>query len=182
MPRVVSSTSSLQPKSPGQRWTLKPVQAASCRRPGRRRPRPRPGAHRGGADQCSSDARTGHRAGRAVAPEHVLQRLSDLGSSINRPCERRLRVGNIEGQDDRGAADRGAGEHPHLRKLIRYLQDAVADAQLNRHQAPVRYRDPADLRRTERLAVEHGGTLGALNDDVRSDSHWAYIRASHSQS
>jgi hypothetical protein len=32
-----------------------------------------------------------------VALERVLQRLSDLGSSINRPCERRLRVGNIEG-------------------------------------------------------------------------------------
>jgi hypothetical protein len=47
-----------------------------------------------------------------VPPEHVLQRLSDLGSSINRPCERRLAVGDIEGQDDRRAADRGGASTP----------------------------------------------------------------------
>jgi len=40
-----------------------------------------------------------------VAPEHVLQRLPDLGSSINRLSEHRVRVGDIQGQDDRCAAD-----------------------------------------------------------------------------
>jgi hypothetical protein len=49
------------------------------------------------------------------------------------------------------------------------MHEAVADAQLNRHQPPVGCGYPAELLRVEGLAVERGSALGALNDDVGSD-------------
>src|SRR5829696_4342180 len=51
------------------------------------------------------------------------------------------------------------------------MQRAVADAQLHRHQPAVRRRDPVQLLRPERVAIEGDCALRALNDDVRSDGH-----------
>ena len=69
----------------------------------------------------------------------------------------------------------GGGEHAHLGELVGEMHEAVADAQLDRHQPPVGRGDPAELLGAEGVAVEGGGALGALNDDVRGDLHRASV-------
>jgi hypothetical protein len=44
-----------------------------------------------------------------VAPEHLLQRLTDLGAGRHRLGEHRLGVGDVERQENRSAADRPRG-------------------------------------------------------------------------
>jgi hypothetical protein len=106
-----------------------------------------------------------------VAPEHVRQGLTHLGAGRDRLREHRIRVGHSESEHDRCAADRRRGEHAHFGELISDVQHAVADAQLHGHQPPVGRRDPFDLLRAERVAVEAGSALGDLNNDVWSDGH-----------
>jgi hypothetical protein len=108
-----------------------------------------------------------------VAPEHVLHRLSGLGSGRDRLCEDRVGVGDIKGQDDRCAADRGWGEDAQLGELVREMQPPVTDPEHNRHQSPVGRRDSADLLGAESITVEGGGALGARDNDVWCDRHEA---------
>lgn len=49
-----------------------------------------------------------------VAPNHVRQRLMNLGARSDRPREHHLGVGDIEGEDDRRASDRGRRERTQL--------------------------------------------------------------------
>jgi AraC-like DNA-binding protein len=107
----------------------------------------------------------------AVAPEHVLQRLSDLGSGGDRLGEHGVGVGNLEGKDDGGSADRGRGEDAQLWELVGEVDSAVVEAQLDGHQASVRRGDSVDLFGAEGITVERGGALGALDHEVRSDGH-----------
>ena len=135
----------------------------------RRRPRPRRAGCRAGAARCSSGARTGLRSGRADRPKHIRERLTDLGARHNGLREYGVGVGNIESEYDRRAADRRRREHAHLGELVSDVQHSAANPQLNRHQPPVRRRDPINLLGAERLAVEGSSALGALNNDMRSN-------------
>jgi hypothetical protein len=108
-----------------------------------------------------------------VAPEHVSQRLADLRARRDGLRENRLGVLDLDREHDRRPADRGRSEHAHLRELVRDVHDVAADAQLHRHQPPVRSRNPLELLGAESIAVEVDGTVGALDDDVRSDRHTA---------
>ena len=115
-----------------------------------------------------------------VAPERVRKRLTDLSAGRDRLREDGLGVGDVEGEDDRCAADRRCREHAELGELVGQMHEAVADAQLDRHQPPVGRGDPAELLGAEGVAVEGGSALGALNDDVRSDLHRASVPSRHS--
>ena len=110
-----------------------------------------------------------------LAPEHVRQRLADLGAGRDRLREYRFGVGDIEGKDDRRAADRGRGEHPHLGELIRQVQQPAADAQPDRHQPPAGDRDPVEFLGAEGVPVESGSAVGALDNDMRGDRHDATV-------
>ena len=65
----------------------------------------------------------------------------------------------------------GGASTSHLGELVRQVQQAAADPELDRHQPPVGHRDPAHLLRPERLGVEDGGAFRALDHDVRDDWH-----------
>src|SRR5579859_3032187 len=106
-----------------------------------------------------------------VAPEHVGRRLAYPRPGRDRACEPRVGVVDLQRQHHRRAADGGRGQHPQLGKLVRQVQQAAADPELDRHQPPVRYRDPAHLLGPECLGVEGCGALGALDHDVRDDWH-----------
>jgi hypothetical protein len=112
----------------------------------------------------------------AVAPEHVRKRLSDLSPRRQRPRERRLRIAHGETEDNRGPAQRRRPDHPHLRELVRDVQHAVADPQLDRHESPVGGGNPCDLLCSERVPIEPGGLIGAANDEVRCDGHARNLR------
>jgi len=111
-----------------------------------------------------------------VAPEHLLEGLANLGASSDRLREDRLSIGDVECQDDAGSTDRGWGEHPHLWELVGYVEEAVTDAQLDRHESAVRRRDPLDLLGAECVSVEGGSAVGALNDYVCGDRHAVKVR------
>ena len=113
-----------------------------------------------------------------IAPERVLQRLADLGAGGDRLREDRVRIGDVKRQHHGSPTDGGWGEDPHLWKLVGHVEEAVIDAQLNRHEPAIRSRDPLDLFGAERVAVEGGSAVGALNDDVCGDRHAATYVAS----
>jgi hypothetical protein len=96
-----------------------------------------------------------------VAAERLVQGLTNLGSGHERLREDRLGVLEVEREDDGGAADREWRQHTELRELIRQMQPAVADPQLNRHEPPVGRGDAGQLLCLEGLAVEGRGALGA---------------------
>ena len=69
-----------------------------------------------------------------VTPEHHRQRLTDLCARRHRLREHHLSVSDVESLYDGRSANRGWGEHPHLRELIGDVQQTVANPQLDRHQ------------------------------------------------
>jgi hypothetical protein len=89
-----------------------------------------------------------------------------------------LDVGDVEGQHHRRTANRGRGEHPHLRELVGDVQQTVANPQLDRHQPSIRNGDPAHLF-PEGVAVKSHSALGALNDNVGSDWHEPSLDCQH---
>jgi hypothetical protein len=113
-----------------------------------------------------------------VAPERVLKRLADVRASRDGSSEDRVSVGDVEGEHDRRPADRGRGQHAHLGKLVREVQEAAADPKPYRHQPPVGQRDPIELLGAEGVPVEGSGALRALNDDVWSNGRWASVTTS----
>lgn len=116
----------------------------------------------------------------AVAPEHVRGGLADVRSGRDGLREHGIGIGDLEGEDDRRAADRRRREHTHLTELVGQMHERVADPELDRHQPPVGGGYPAKLLGAERLAVEDDGALGVLNDHVRSDWHAASMPVVHS--
>jgi hypothetical protein len=110
-----------------------------------------------------------------VAPEDVREWLTDLCASGDRLREDPLGIGNLEAEHDRCAADRGRSEYAHLGKLVRQVYKPIADAQLNGHQSPVGGRYTVELLGAERLGVERGSSLGALNDEMRCEWHAATV-------
>jgi len=60
---------------------------------------------------------------------------------------------------------------PHLGELVGEMQEAAAEAQLDRHETTVWCGDAVDFLGAEGVVVEGGGLLGAVDDDVRSDRH-----------
>src|SRR4051812_10454696 len=106
-----------------------------------------------------------------VAPEGVTERLPDGCAGRDRGGEDGVRVADVERQHDRGAADRWRRQDPELRKLVGEMHGPAREAQGDRHQAPVGRGDPAGLLGPEGLAVEGGGALGALDDEVWRDRH-----------
>ena len=59
-----------------------------------------------------------------VAPEHVGQRLTNFGASRDRLRKHRVGVGDLQGQNNRCAADRGRGKdvHPSSRAALEWLE------------------------------------------------------------
>jgi hypothetical protein len=106
-----------------------------------------------------------------VTPERGGQGLPDRRARRHRPGEHGLGIGHAQGQHDRGAADRGRCQHPHLGELVRNVQLGVPDPQLDRHQPSIGDGDPAEFLGAEGVAVERDGALGALDNDVCSDRH-----------
>ena len=104
-----------------------------------------------------------------LAPERLRQRLVDLRSRGDGLSENGLGVGDVEPEHDRGAADRGRREHPHLRELVGHVQHTGPDAQLHGHQPPVGDRDTVEFLGAEGVAVELCGAFGILDHDMRRD-------------
>ncbi len=107
----------------------------------------------------------------AITPDHVRKRLTNGRPGRHGPREYGVGLRDLKRENHGRATDRGRGEHTHLGKLVSDVQQPVAEPQLNRHQPAVWCRDPVDLLGTERVAVEHRGTLCALNNDMWSDWH-----------
>jgi AraC-like DNA-binding protein len=106
-----------------------------------------------------------------IAPESFLKRLTDLGARRQRLRKYGLRIVHVERQHYGCAADRGRCEHAHFRELVREMERAVSDSQLNRHQPPVGRGNPAQLLGAEGVAIERRGAFGVLNHDVGRDLH-----------
>ena len=112
----------------------------------------------------------------AVAPEHVAERLADLRTRRHRlrnTGPRRQRPPARGPRACRRPTAERARPSPGTR---RRRANPVANLQLNRHQPPIGRRDPVDLLGTERVGVEGGGALGALNNDMWSYWHRTTVK------
>src|SRR5215203_351862 len=110
----------------------------------------------------------------SVAPEHVRQRLMNLCTRHHRLGEHGLDVGDVEGQHHRRTANRGRGEHPHLRELVGDVQQTVANPSQGRLATGVPAQAPS-AKEDAHNSNKRGAALQTSSTEKLHDDRWLYI-------